>query len=308
MTSSTIQKSVEDLAYNTFGIAYDHEVQKEHEGSSIFARSVMNDFLDSKYINPTRTWLKPSTEEQGPNGIRCIWIGMLPIDAANHTASALKKNASATVPKKSTAIGTVSRPILQHQPNALRVVCVLAHKQNRYYALVEEKDGLFEGRRVHGEWVFFFGVFRDDKVVAREKREVAWSKKIKEYKDAILERQGEVTRRRDAKDDQRLDIQIKKNLSNELQGLLANYLRDPREVYLEAMQEAIKAKDGDLRNKPAGAESIINLVDSKSVVTDSLAAAAAVEISVSCTQLEQGPCYMLISSLGALASLGGSGN
>ena len=111
--------------------------------------------------------------------------------------------------------------------------------------MVEEKDGLFEAPRVDGKEAFFFAVFRDDKVNAKEKREAAWSKKIRDYKTDIIARQGEIVRQRNPKDDQRLDVQIKNSFSNELQGLLVKYLRDPREVYLEAMQEAIKAKRED---------------------------------------------------------------
>ncbi|KAM0804006.1 hypothetical protein BDR22DRAFT_970301 [Usnea florida] len=94
------------------------------------------------------TWSEPGTGETGTNGLECIWIGMLPINTAEHTASAQEKNASA--PEKGAAIGTGNITVVQHQPNALRVVCVLAHTQNECYTLVEEKDGLFEARRDWG--------------------------------------------------------------------------------------------------------------------------------------------------------------
>ena len=279
MALSVINKPVEALAFNTAGIGYDHTVKKDLEGGSIFARAIHLQFLKPDYINTKRTLLEPSAEERGPTGTQCVWVGMLPTEAEKYTVNELKKTGSA--PKKGASIGSSNAHVVEYDANAIRIVCVLAHMQNKYYALVDEEDGLFAARRVGVDHVFFFASFRDDKVNAREKREAEWSKKIKDFKQKVIEGQGDVLRARTAKDSQRANVQLKRNFGNELWGLLATYLRHPQEVYLQALQDAIKKNDGDFRHYPTGKESVVNLVESKIVVSNEVATAAIHDIYVS---------------------------
>lgn len=96
---------------------------------------------------------------------------MLPRQAYEHTFSRLKSEQGAATPKKGQSIRDAQNPtVIQHDPFALRIVVVMSHSQNKYYALFDEKRGLSEGQRVDLEHVFFFSTFRDNNVASREKR------------------------------------------------------------------------------------------------------------------------------------------
>ena len=278
MSSSVQYQSPDLLSFNTAGIAYDHKVGKEFEGATIRIRNEPRQKVKAAdFENLTRTLLVPGIKEMGTEEVQSIWVGMMPADAKKYTSDAIK--GTTVAPKKGASIGAGSITVLQHDTNAIRVVSLLRQAMNKYYALVNEKDGLYEAVRISQDVVFFFPSFRDDQIQAKEKRETMWSQKIKDFKAKCV--QQVVSRERNTKDIERADVRLKINFTNQLQSLLATYMHDPREVHLKSMQDAVQNKDSDIGHKPLGSENLIAFVDAKDRISPAMAQAVVKEISVS---------------------------
>lgn len=148
-------------------------------------KSIIGAFLDSS--NPTffskRTSLVPSPSPN--NGINCIWVGMLPKVAKEYSKIA----SSAPMPKKGQSIVQMQNStVIDHEEYALKVVVILKHAQNKFYALLEAEGTLPEAHRIDLDSVFFFATFRDDTITQREKRAEAWSRKIRSFRTEITKK------------------------------------------------------------------------------------------------------------------------
>ena len=259
----------DNLAYNVHGIAYDHQVDKASEGQIIRVREVTGKMLSERHESTTKTLLVPSSEEQGDTGEPCVWIGMRP------------KGVDLRPPRKGTPINAIAKPcIIPHDPHALRVVTVLSHTMNKYYALINDgKGGLCQAKHIKADGVFFFTRFRDDDVAAREKRFQEWSRKISLYKTNLKSKEDERSPR--SPNQAHAEIQFRQNPINRMKGLIATYLRVSHPEYLDKLQHVLRGYDEELESRPVGSESLILLFDSKEVVTLERAEAAVVEIEVS---------------------------
>lgn len=285
MTAQVRVRTADSLAYNTNGVGYEHNVEKQWEGCILKTSHISGKFLDSKVnYHTTRTSLTPGTQELGSKENSCIWIGMLPQNAMDYTSDALKASKDHGAQKRGQSIRAGQSPlIIANDLSALRVVVVFAHEQNKFFALINEKEGLSEAWRVKLEEIFFFSKFRDDDITSREQRGAVWSQKIKEYKDQIGKEVPQQPRREHARHD---TLRVRKNFENELQGLLATYLRDPREVYLKAMQVAVQKADADLQHRPLAGEAIMAFVECKVEINQDLLQAAYDDMTV---RSQQGP-------------------
>lgn len=257
------------LAYNVAGIAYDHLVEEQYEGAIIRVREVTGKMLKEEHTNITTTLLSPSTEEQGTEGDACVWVGMRP------------ESESARPPKKGTPINAITNPhVISHDPYALRVVCVLSHAMNKYYALTGKgEQGLCQAEHVKADGVFFFQKFRDDSIAAKEKRSQEWSRKISSHKTSLKSKDDQVSLR--TPDQAHAEAQSQQNPISRIKGLIARHLRVSHPEYLDKLQHLLTGCDEDLVNKPVGSESLILLFNSKEVITSEHAEAAAKEIEVS---------------------------
>ena len=121
-------------AFNFSDIGYTHNIPKDLEGSTLRVRGVVGTQLKNDYESKERTLLLPTNEEKGVKGELCIWVGMLPKGAIDHTASALKNETYA--PKKGKSIASQTSRILPYDNFAMKVVSVVAHDMNKYYALM----------------------------------------------------------------------------------------------------------------------------------------------------------------------------
>ena len=146
--------------------------------------------------------------------------------------------------------------MLEQDEKALRAAIIISHNQNKFYLLIDKERGLCEARRVNVDFVFFLATFRDDAATAKGKRVEEWSKKIRDFKSKLEAAGRPVARQKILRDDARVAVERKRNFTNELQGLLATYLRDPESSCWRRCRRDYRRRIKICKSDPLGARQL----------------------------------------------------
>ncbi|KAL8977361.1 MAG: hypothetical protein Q9205_006818, partial [Flavoplaca limonia] len=124
--------------------------------------------------------------------------------------------------------------------------------QNKYYGLVNQQCGLFEGLRVNSKEVFFFEEFRHDDLQAEVAREAQPGRVIKQFKTTLIPDQEDT-----AKDQKErlfvatyLEVPFKDDIKNQVRALAATWEVLPEPWVLTEKLTVFNKYDKDMQNAP----------------------------------------------------------
>jgi len=190
--AATISKSIDQLTFNVFLVAYDHGLDLKHlqtaSGQRLGFRDIkrntkLADLKDDAYTIPplTPTHQELSIDQSANVG---IWVGMRPSNSTASKAADMGNNKGKSIKALALSGGYT---ILESDPNASRVVVPMHKETASYYALVDQDatTGLCSGINVPITEVFFFPQFRNDDLTDTAKRRSEWSELVRKVSNPV---------------------------------------------------------------------------------------------------------------------------
>ena len=188
--SSTISKSIDQLAFNVSLVAYDHGLSSKDlpAGQRLGFREIkrnkkltdLND--DDDYTVPP---VKPTPSELSIDQTEFvgIWVGMRPSTAEHKSTNEGPSTKGRSVKTLALKGGYT---IIDTDPKALRVVVPMNKETASYYALADQDpSGLCSAISIVITDVFFFSQFRNDELTDTAKRKSEWSELVRRVSNPI---------------------------------------------------------------------------------------------------------------------------
>ncbi|KAF2143350.1 uncharacterized protein K452DRAFT_317509 [Aplosporella prunicola CBS 121167] len=198
--------AIGDYAFNVSAYGYDHgikdrkpyQVIRVSGVSSAPLTSIQNTVAATEYVSKEEVDLSAGSE-----GALAVVVGMVPRGFNQYTTEEINKRIDQYgpneldkkhAPKGSTIADLTTFPLIETDPQALRVVVPLRNCPfTMAYALVNPVNGLCQGYKISKRDIFFFKEFRDDMLNSIKKRKILWVHCVRDYIKEKLKEDGNDT-------------------------------------------------------------------------------------------------------------------
>lgn len=248
-------KDSSSYAYNVSGIAYEHSLPD----SDLVERIVVSS-LSSKPLSGQTDVVIPSPSAS-PEELAlsddlqysAMFVGLLPHNAAEFSPKSLNEKRKEGTPRKRTRGGTIKNAssafIVPFDGKALRVVVSLkpeASTMIKFYALINQKEGVCTGYNVSRDEVFFLPRFRDDSLTSVEERRSKWTQLIRDHTRKFTNESEPPKPAPSKAYDSKIEVPFYRSRTNEIQLLVATYAISNDPSILEDIQRILESMNEDL--------------------------------------------------------------